>query len=70
MVDRPFDVKTASEVVLELIRAGKINLPEALKCNGEGKATLDDLLQERARVQAKYLRALLAELTVQPKPVA
>ena len=67
MVDRPFDVKTASDVVLELIRAGKINLPEAQKCNGEGKTTLDDLLQERARVQAKYLRALLAELTAHPK---
>lgn len=54
----------ALNLVVELIRAGKIDLPDQMRYGvGKPASEADSVFTERARVQAKFLRALLEELT-------
>lgn len=54
----------ALNLLVELIRAGKVDLPVQTKFNvGNTAPSAEALNAERARVQAKYLRAFLEELT-------
>ena len=63
-MEKSFSEDQAVAVILELVKAGKITLPADGKYNMAHQAPdLDALYQERARVQARYLRHLLAELT-------
>lgn len=52
------------EVIIELIRAGLIKLPDQYSVEPDGH-NQDAVLKEQARVQALYLRALRAELARQ-----
>lgn len=54
----------ALNLVVELIHAGKIELPNQMRYSvGQPASDSDSVFTERARIQAKYLRALLEELT-------
>ena len=53
------------EVIIELIRAGLIELPTQTKFGVSNSGSQDEILKETARVQALYLRALRAELARQ-----
>ena len=57
------DNENAVSIVVELIRAGKIELPTVPGLEASKYATVDERLKENARRQAVYLRALLDELT-------
>ena len=59
-----FEKTDAVTLIVELVRADKIKLPNQTTYNAANRAEDDDaILIERARVQAKYLRCLLEELT-------
>ena len=63
-MEKSFSEDQAVAVILELVKAGKINLPEEGKYTPSNPAPdKDALYQEKARVQACYLRRLLSELT-------
>lgn len=53
----------ALELVLELIRTGKLALPSQQKYSaGRTAPSYDAVIDERARVEARYLKRLLEEL--------
>lgn len=61
---KSFDQDSAVALIAELVQAGQINLPDQQTYGLANPAkSPDDVIREKARVHALYLRSLLDELT-------